>query len=314
MQLPPDLRTRMEFLLDGVSTQELSAHYQALSDRYRRQSEAASLQIKNEQEALAYMASRLPATYGAVADVCRRLRALWQDYTPRKLLDLGAGPGTATLAALEVWPTLESLTLVEPNPHLSKIAATLIPTPVKLEPATLATHTPEKADLVVLSYVLNELPPAQIAGEIDKLWPEVAGALVVVEPGTPLGFETIHAVRERLLLLGAHLAAPCPHTLDCPLKSSQRWCHFSVRIDRPSFHRRVKGDAQLGYEDEKFSYLVATRTPLPKPTARIIGHPHGSKIVELEVCAQDGRATTRQFSKRDPLYKSARKTNWGDAL
>ncbi len=314
MQLPASLRARMEDLLEGVSTHDLSRHYQLLSDRYRRQSEAASLQIRNEQEALAYMASRLPATYGAVADVCRRLRALWPDFQPHHLLDLGAGPGTATLAALEIWPSLQNLTLVEPNPYLRKIAEDLIPEKIMVEPAALATRTPHRADLVLLSYVLNELPPVEITAEIERIWPDVTTALVVIEPGTPLGFQTIHAVREKLLQLGAELAAPCPHMLACPLKDSDRWCHFSVRIDRPSFHRRVKGDASLGHEDEKFSYVVATRTSLPKPAARIIGHPHGSKLIELEVCEKDGHAATRVFSKRDPLYKTAKKSAWGDGL
>lgn len=313
MQLPASLRARIEHMLEGISTQELAAYYQSMSERYRRQT-VGSLQIQNRMEALAYMASRLPATYGAVADVCARLNAAWPDFTPRKLLDLGAGPGTATLAACEIWPEIAEVSLVEPNPHLGALAQDLLEVPAQIHAATLQSAPEDSGDLTLLSYVLNEIPLEQVGPLIENIWNATTGALVVIEPGTPLGYQTIIRVRDSLLKAGAYLAAPCPHHLQCPLRDTSQWCHFSVRIDRAGFHRRVKGDAVLGYEDEKFSYLVATRAQLPHPQARVIGHPRGSKIVEMELCSADGEAVKEQISKRDPLYKAARKAEWGDGL
>ena len=117
------------------------------------------------------------------------------------------------------------------------------------------------ADLVFLSYVLTELPEADLGKALDRLWDAARQALVIVEPGTPEGYALILKIRAHLLKAGARIAAACPHDLDCPLKDTAQWCHMSARVERTSLHRKIKSDAALGYEDEKFSYLVATRLP-----------------------------------------------------
>jgi ribosomal protein RSM22 (predicted rRNA methylase) len=81
-------------------------------------------------------------------------------------------------------------------------------------------------------------------------------ALVVIEPGTPRGAGAIRTIREELLAAGAHMLAPCPAAMPCPLAAPD-WCHFAARVERSSLHRRIKEGA-LGYEDEKYSYVCAT--------------------------------------------------------
>src|SRR5262245_33241460 len=46
-------------------------------------------------------------------------------FAPKRLLDAGAGPGTASWAAAEIWPQLESITMLDCNPHLLATARTL---------------------------------------------------------------------------------------------------------------------------------------------------------------------------------------------
>jgi ribosomal protein RSM22 (predicted rRNA methylase) len=72
----------------------------------------------------------------------------------------------------------------------------------------------------------------------------------------------------------------------------------------------------LGYEDEKFSYLVVARRDLGTRTpARVIRPPEENKFsVSLAVCAPDG-AELRVIPSRDkPAFKAAKKLTWGDAL
>lgn len=56
----------------------------------------------NESQALTYALSRLPACYAAAARVFRELGVRQSAFKPASLLDVGAGPGTATWAAQEV--------------------------------------------------------------------------------------------------------------------------------------------------------------------------------------------------------------------
>lgn len=307
-------------MADGQSLKSLSLNYQSLSKRYRgdRNTPNTALQIRNAEEALAYALARMPATYGAVHDVLSRALETIPALNPATLLDLGAGPGTASLAAMDHFHDLKEMRLIEPNAHLRGLAQHLCKLEgcdIGFEPATLSTvEIAAPSDLVLLSYVLNEVPGGDLAKILDKLWDATKQALVIIEPGTPDGFALILEIREHLLKAGARIAAPCPHDLDCPLKNTPRWCHMSARIERSSLHRKIKPDAALGYEDEKFSYLVATRLPAARPSARLIGHPHGQKLVSLELCEQTGAATTRTLSKRDEEYKAAKKREWGDAL
>jgi ribosomal protein RSM22 (predicted rRNA methylase) len=137
--------------------------------------------------------------------------------------------------------------------------------------------------------------------------------MAVVEPGTPAGYSRVLAAREALLAAGFRVVAPCPHQAPCPLREPD-WCHFAVRINRSSLHRRVKG-AQLGYEDEKFAYVVGIRDQLPQPPpARVLRHPVTRKgLVALRLCTREGTVAPETVSKRQgDRYRAARDLVWGD--
>jgi ribosomal protein RSM22 (predicted rRNA methylase) len=92
------------------------------------------------------------------------------------------------------------------------------------------------------------------------------------------------------------------------------WCHFAQRVERTSRHRQLKGGT-LGYEDEKFSYLVASRKPSETVPPRILRHPgKHSGHVQLELCMPDGHAERRTITRSNKqAYRLARKATWGDA-
>ena len=56
----------------------------------------------------------------------------------------------------------------------------------------------ERYDLVTAAYVLGELPETALAATLDRAWAATAGALVIVEPGTPAGYGRVLAARSRL--------------------------------------------------------------------------------------------------------------------
>jgi ribosomal protein RSM22 (predicted rRNA methylase) len=168
-------------------------------------------------------------------------------------------------------------------------------------------------DLVTLAYVLSELPDSTRAALIDRLWSLTASLLLIVEPGTPAGWQRILEARNRLIALGAHIAAPCPHHLRCPL-SAPDWCHFAERLPRSRIHRLIK-QADVPWEDEKYIYLAAARGVVDQSYARIIAPPRSSKVrLDLKLCQSDGTSAHLFVTRRDSAYKTARHLDWGDWL
>ena len=226
------------------------------------------------------------------------------------MLDVGAGPGVATWAALEQWPSLTEPTLVEVEPEMLAAGRELLPEGRWIAGDLSSARGP--ADLVLASYVLGELADTRLAAL--RLWEQAAGTVAFVEPGTPAGYRRVLDARAAVLAEGGHTVAPCPHDLPCPLPPGD-WCHFAVRLPRSKLHRRAKG-GELGWEDEKLSYTVLSREPVRPAAARIIRPPQvRSGHVHLVTSERDGAVRERTVSrKQGARYKEARGAAWGDAF
>jgi ribosomal protein RSM22 (predicted rRNA methylase) len=236
------------------------------------------------------------------------------------MLDIGAGPGTAMWAAKDCWPEIDDALLFEGSVAIRKLgesfsALTGIRT-VAWRPGDIVTGITigQPRDLVTLAYVLSELPASKRGVLLDRLWSLTGSVLLIVEPGTPAGWQRILHARKRLIEHGAHIAAPCPHLFDCPLAFPD-WCHFAARLARTRIHRMVK-QADVPWEDEKYIYLAASRMPVAQPMARIIAPPRSNKArVELKLCTCDGSSRLEAVARRDAVnYKIACRRDWGDAI
>lgn len=301
----------------------LAAGHAGLADRSGRISEhyrkaGASHAVVGEQsDAIAYALSRMPATFAAVSRVLEELHDRAPDFAPATLLDAGAGPGTAAWAAGESFEGLAK-TLFDHNREFLALARTIATErsdDAELLSADLASLALGRSfHLVTCAYALTELGDAALLDAADRLWRHAGQVLVIVEPGRPRDYERLMAVRSHLIGHGARVIAPCPHERACPLVAPD-WCHFSVRLSRSRDHMRMKG-ATLGYEDEKFSYLVLARDGVGAPApARVIRRPEENKFsVTLPLCAQEGLDQRIVLSRDKPAFKAAKKLDWGDAL
>ena len=96
--------------------------------------------IRSEADALAYALARMPATYAAVAASLNALARDRPDFAPKSLLDVGAGPGTATWAAAEAFSSLQSFALLDANGALRALALDLGSGSVRLRDIELRTR------------------------------------------------------------------------------------------------------------------------------------------------------------------------------
>ncbi len=267
MELPPALRAAVERALSGQKLADLAATAAALSQRYRDERRDGRLHVASEAEALAYLATRLPATYAAVRFSFAAIKLARPVFAPKTVLDIGAGPGTALWAAADCWPDLAEAVLVEASPVFQACGAELareasLPQITwRVADAANAPLDETPRDLVTMAYALNELPPDVRPQLLQRLWEITADTLVIIEPGTPAGWQRIVAARAQLIAAGAHPIAPCPHAHPCPLTPPD-WCHFAARVARSRTHRLTKA-AELSWEDEKFSYVAVSRIPAP---------------------------------------------------
>ncbi|HZQ91211.1 MAG TPA: small ribosomal subunit Rsm22 family protein [Terriglobales bacterium] len=316
--LPSQLRAAIAAELAPFPEKTLARAAAELTSRYKSGRSSGALGAAADRAA--YIALRLPATYAAVRRVLDEVHARAPRADVRTLLDLGAGPGAALWAAADAFPSVGFTTLIERDTELiaagKRLAAHSPLAPLRnanwiARDLTLPEPLPS-ADLVIVSYALNELSPRQQAALIARAWAAARELLVIVEPGTPPGFANIIAARKALLASGAAMVAPCPHGGRCPMETAGDWCHFAARLERTAAHRRLK-QAELGYEDEKFSYVALSRRPPDPAAARIVRHPrHHKGHTELLLCAPAGlqrEVVTRSDKQR---YRAARKAEWGD--
>ncbi len=318
MTLPPTLQTGIDELVRGIGPQKLERSARALSDAYRAGGSPASRAASTTGGVAAYLATRAPATYAAAAEVFGQIRVLRPDWEPASVLDLGAGPGIATWAALEAWREIAAVTLVEAEAEMARAGRTLAEHGRDaLRQATWtvgdAGAAGSQADLVVASYVIGELEAAASEKLVHRAWERAADMLVIIEPGTTAGYRRTLAARAAVIAAGGSTLAPCPHDVPCPLPAGD-WCHFSVRLPRSRTHRLAK-DAARGFEDEKYAYAVLCRAPHGPAKGRVLRRPDPRPgHVVLDLCTPTGLERRTVSKKEGDAYRRARKLRWGDAL
>jgi hypothetical protein len=209
-----------------------------------------------------------------------------------RIADLGAGPGTASLAFL-----LKLLSLkLESGQELPPIELDWLDTNTAIMQdgkalaeqiaenfsrlrgkVTVRTHStpwwdvarevPNETSLLLLGHVLNEAPgPASESGM--RLWSQLlkdrarGGGTLMIEPAARVPSQHLAQLRDQIFeseLLPRSpqsVWGPCLHAEKCPLADGRDWCHFSVPTHIPGVW--FKGfSKRLGSERQwvKFSYL-----------------------------------------------------------
>ena len=315
MELPIELKNVIESFAADIPVKKLISASNAISSRYRNESGSGKSLISSEIEALAYAVVRMPATIAAAGSAMEYAAARFDDEIT-SMLDVGAGTGACCWAAAELFPDIEQITCLEREKEMLSFGKKLMNEGdfgVECEwiNKDITSNFNHKADLVTASYVLNELSSADREIVVKKLWDSTEKLLIIVEPGTPVGFKNILDVRNILLNSGAKILAPCPHNESCPLPDDD-WCHFTARTSRTKLHKQLKG-GDVPYEDEKYCYIAAVRDALEPSSARVIRHPKiESGKITLKLCTSAGIIEKIVTKKDGALFKAARKASSGD--
>ena len=313
------LEQALSALLAKHEAAALTRDAQHISENYRLRTGAGKRLLTREGEAAAYAASRMPATYAA-AQTALGWALDCSGAEIATLLDCGAGTGAATWAA-DGLLKLESVTCLEREAAMRAVGSTLMRAGEGAlanadwqEWDAIAGGALPEADLVCEGYMLGELEKKHRIGAARRMLASAKKMVLFIEPGTPQGFANLAAVRRELAGDGVYVAAPCPGGAQgCPM-AGEDWCHFTVRVQRTRLHKQLKG-GEAPYEDEKFCFLALVKEPPKAPcAARVLRHPQiAPGRITLTLC-EGGALRTRVVTKKDPLWKQARKIGAGDTV
>ena len=203
----------------------------------------------------------------------------WPRKRELRVLDLGAGPGSAT-AGIHLWnpdlqlqcvwvdadPGWNGLTLVQPWIESGALQARRVV-------QDLASDIHGTFDLVLAANVVSEMPTdvQARAARLDRLFSHVLaseGVAIIVEPALRSATRDLHALRDRMLGGGWNVLAPCTGHGPCPMLANDRdWCHETRDWIQPDFHHRLDQLAGLTKDALRFSFLAVSRRPRPSPVA-----------------------------------------------
>ena len=311
--LPGDLDLAVANWLQAQDGGVRRAQSGQLSEKYRLGRNSSDIDLG------AYLTTRMPATYAAIGHVIAEISRIAPNFAPTSMLDVGAGPGTASWAALQRWPELANISMIDADVRFVELAK-LLAQQANIEVLATATITRVKinetvtqADFVIAAYVFAELADKDAGLAAQKLWQQTQHTLVIIEPGTPRGFARIKVARDSLIKVGAHIVGPCTHANACPMSGSD-WCHFTQRLGRSREHMHAK-HATVPFEDENLSWIAVSRKATNLPLARIVAPvEHLKHAMTLKLCSADG-LSFHQIARRDKAaYKRHRKLTWGNAV
>lgn len=294
-----------ETRLTPQEVREVAAGVKQLSHGLTRERQLAGARYMDDPKLLgAYLLFYWPVSYAQGRQVLGELQA-----RPRRVLDLGSGPGPLAFAALDAGAA--EVTAAD----RSKPALTLARALAAEAGEALATREwdplkksapPEGPwDAITLGHVLNELwgqgegavaPRAQLVeGLLEKLRP--GGSLVILEPALRDTSRRLLQVRDVLVGRGYAVRAPCMFRGNCPaLHKESDWCHAERSWDMPRVVEELARTAGLHKEALKMSYLVlaprgeAWAEPPEGRLFRIVSEPLEGKGRQRFIgCGPEGR-------------------------
>ncbi len=316
MEFPTPVRLAIEQNAIGKKQKELIQLSKQMTRKYQEESGQGKVLVSKKDEATVYSIVRMPATFQAVDAILTDLKAI-SDFDFESLIDVGSGTGAASLACFMHYPFKISYAL-EREKAMRDLGKRLLDSmafgpKINWQAFDLTKDTLTlQADCVIESYMLNEFNDQDLYHSLDQLYQASKQVLILVEPGTKKGFALLKKVRHYLIEKGGYILAPCGCNRLCEL-NDEDWCHFSQRVARSKLHKIVK-EADVPYEDEKYSYLVVSKENINCNYARILRHPYITKgRIDVEYCYQ-GKINSKVFMKKDALYKQIRKKNWGNQI
>jgi len=234
------------------SEHELVEAVLELSEKFTKKRERISDYLQDPKLISAYTAFYLLTNVPKLSEVLKWLPPLWvQELKECDFVDLGAGPGTFSLAWKELggkgtFYQVESSNLMREQGK--KIWEGLYQNPIQQ-----SSHWEWKTDkpkFLLFGHSANEMELSKIIHYVRDINPE---HILFIEPGTRDFFQKMLSLRAHLLKENYHILFPCPNPTTCPMERSEDWCHQFISLKQDHEVERI---SQMAKKDRKLLPLT----------------------------------------------------------
>lgn len=314
MQFPREIQEKIDSLYRGLGKEKLASVQQTLTHRYKGSFRSSESLICSGEESALYAISRMPATYSVISTLLTQLSDQCAISNIRRVFDIGSGTGAGYLALKNVLEEVD-ITLVERDDNMISTFHQIFGAEIEVRKRDIIAENLEidaPVDLVLCSYVLSEMTEQDREVVIRKLLKIPAKYLLLIDTGTPATYESFMKLKAIAMSQDVSVIAPCMQST-CPLHDD--YCQFYARVERSSIHKLAKADAVLSYEDEKYFYLLLSKSQETNyiKKERVIRRPDiSTNVTRLKLCTALG-VIEKSFSKRDKAdYKRAKRVKIND--
>ena len=264
-----------ESVLEKIRTAVLTQ-----KESYWKEGEKRTIAYHGAYSVLSYMAYQMPGYVHEVTEVFGNLIAAGLIRKNFRVLDVGSGPGTATIGiirALTCFPGMQAeITAVEQSDTHREAYAFVVPIIAKNLKSTatigkqinldVTKELPEGTfDVIICANMINELSSLDVNGKTDFLLNlskhlTADGNLVVLEPADLDNATQLRKISCNAKEKGLTIYAPCNDIRGVPCKVSPCWTFRSYADIKPTKLMFTLGGEKEKYRfvntDVKFSYTV----------------------------------------------------------
>jgi ribosomal protein RSM22 (predicted rRNA methylase) len=252
-----------------------------LSRKFTTDREKISDYLKDERLVSAYTAFYLMTNLPKLGEVMKWMPEEWKkDLSQSTLIDLGAGPGTFSLAWKELFGTKNFLQ-IESSPVMRKQARKLWDglhdsNEMKQE------GNPAGQKILLFGHSANEMGTDTALGYIEKFSPD---HILFIEPGTKDFFAKMLTIRSALLSSGWHVLYPCPEETECPMKGTENWCHQFIHVTHDPEVERLSQMMKLDRKLLPLTVQAFSKKAYPRVEERLVRvYPETKFSFEWQVC------------------------------
>ncbi len=289
---------RPYLLYQFKSDHELIKAIEELSLKFTQERENITDYLSDKRLVSAYAAFYLTTNVPKFEAVLKWLpQEFLEEIKKADLVDLGAGPGTFSLA-YKNWGGEGDIFQVEISDIMQEQARILMSglyPDVHLKQMKRWNGEKGKPKFVLFGHSANEMGADVALKYLKEIDPD---HVLFIEPGTKSFFPEMLKIRDSLLRNGFHNLYPCPNSNPCPMGGND-WCHQFIHIAQSADVERL---SQMMRKDRKLLPLTVHAYSKPLKTAtskeRLVRvHPSTKFSFEWEVCVEN-RIEHYQVMKR----------------